>query len=257
MKEERLTEKEYWDARWDKVRLPAVIEPTTKHPVAREILRVFESCLPEGNLSLVEVGGAPGQYCAYLGKYRGYRPSIIEYSEAGCRKTRENFKLLDLDVTIYQRDFFDDLSDLPRFEVVMSLGFIEHFDDLNDVLRRHVALLDKGGILILGVPNFRGIARWVFARTAPDTLARHNLDAMDLKNWDILESDFGLTPLFKGYLGGFQPKDLKRCERRTPLNLCIRHAFKGLHSLLSLFPSLRKHNSPAWSSYLLGIYKAP
>jgi SAM-dependent methyltransferase len=257
MEPEQLTEKEYWDDRWDKTRLPAIIEPETKHAVVQETLRLFRRCLPQGNLSVLEIGGAPGQYCAYLSKYHGYRPSIIEYSEVGCRKTRENFDLLGLDVRLYQRDFFSDLSDLPRFDVVMSFGFIEHFNDLPDVLRRHVELLAKGGILILGVPNFRGVARRVFARTAPEMLARHNLAAMDLNNWSVLESVHGLTPLFKGYIGGFQPKDLKRCERRTPLNLCIRYAFKGLAGLMSPFSFLSKYNSPRWSAYLLGIYRAP
>jgi len=257
METERLTEKNYWEDRWDKVRLPAIVEPTTKHPVAREILRIFQHHLPTGDLSVVEIGGAPGQYCAYLSKYHGYHPSIIEYSEIGCEKTRENFDMLALDVIVFQRDFFSDLSDLPRFDVVMSLGFIEHFNDLDDVFRRHVSLLRKGGILVLGVPNFRGITRKVLARMAPDTLARHNLEAMDLKNWGTLETTYGLTPLFKGYLGGFQPKNLKRCERRTAVNLCIHYAFKGLDRLMSFFPFLRKRNSPAWSAYLLGVYRLP
>ena len=254
---ERLTDKEYWEDRWDRVPLPTILESTTRHPVAREMLHVFESCLPKGNLSAVEIGGAPGRHCAYLSKYHGYRPSIIEYSETGCRKTRENFDLLGLDIEIYQRDFFADLSDLPRFDVVMSFGFMEHFSDLEDVFRRHVNLLRKGGFLVLGVPNFRGIARKVLARTAPDMLSRHNLEAMDLRNWDRLEATHGLTPLFKGYIGGFQPKDLKRCERRTPLNLAIRYTFKGLHRITSPLSFLREYNSPAWSAYLLGVYKSP
>lgn len=234
-----------------------MVEPATKHPVAREILRVFGACLPRQPLSLMEIGGAPGQYSAYLSRYHGYRASILEYSEIGCRKTRENFALLGLQANVYQRDFFSDLSDLPRFDVVMSFGFIEHFDDVQDLLQRHVRLLAPGGLLIVGVPNFRGIAQRVLARTAPDMLARHNLEAMDLRNWSVLETTHGLTPLFKGYIGGFQPKDLKRCERRTPGNLCIHYAFKGLAGLMAPLKFLRKYNSPAWSAYLLGIYRAP
>jgi SAM-dependent methyltransferase len=205
----------------------------------------------------VEIGGAPGHYGAYFTKYHGYRASIIEYSDIGCRKARENFQMLGLDVTVYERDFLSDLSDLPRFDVVMSLGFIEHFDDVADVLRRHVSLLNKGGFLVLGLPNFRGIAQKVLARTAPQMLARHNLEAMDLKNWSLLEDVCGLTPLFKAYIGGFQPNDLKRCEIRTPVNLCIRRFFKGVHYLMSALPFLRKYNSPSWSGYLLGVYRAP
>jgi len=80
LEKEQLTEKKYWDNHWDKVRLPAIIEPTTKHPINKEVIRVFEKFLPKKKLSAVEIGGAPGQYIAYLNKYHGYKASVIEYS---------------------------------------------------------------------------------------------------------------------------------------------------------------------------------
>lgn len=257
MTKEKLTEKEYWDNRWDRIHLPAIIEPTTKHPINKEVLRLFKKFLPKEKLSAVEIGGAPGQFVAYLSKYHGYETSIIEYSEIGCQKTKENFDLLGLNIKIYNRDFFGDLSDIPRFDMVFSTGFIEHFNDLEDVFRRHVNLLQKGGILALGVPNFRGISQKVLMQTAPDMLSRHNLEAMDIQNWSTLESKYGLIPLFKGYIGGFQPKQLKRCEHRTLKNLSIRYFFKMLHLLMSPLTFLRKFNSPTWSAYLLGIYMSP
>jgi SAM-dependent methyltransferase len=250
-----LTEKDYWEACWDKIRLPAIVKPASKNMVGEAILDLFVRYLPKGNLSAVEIGGAPGQYAAYLDKYHGYDVSIIEYTEVGCSKTEENFKLLGIDGNVYYRDFFSDLSDIPKFDVVFSSGFIEHFTDLEDVLSRHVSLLKKGGVLVVGVPNFRGISQKVLAKTAPKMLARHNLEAMDIGNWDCLEKKHGLVPLFKGYIGGFDPKILKRCERRTPINLVIHYFFKLLSFLLIPFPFLRKFNSPKWSAYLLGIYK--
>jgi len=255
LEKEQLTEKKYWDNHWNKVRLPIIIEPKTKHPINKEVIRAFEKFLPKKKLSAVEIGGAPGQFVAYLNKYHGYKTSVIEYSDIGCRKTKENFDLLGLDVNVYKQDFFGDFSDIPPFDIVMSMGFIEHFNDLEEVFRRHVKLLQKGGFLVLGVPNFRGISQKVLALTAPDMLSRHNLKAMDLKNWSTLETTYGLVPLFKGYLGGFEPKYLKRCERRTLRNLSIRYFFKMLQILMSPFAFLRKYNSPAWSAYLMGIYK--
>jgi len=158
---------------------------------------------------------------------------------------------------MYRRDFFSDLSDLPRFDVVMSLGFIEHFDDLDDVFKRHVSLLRKGGILILQVPNFRGINRKVLAWLAPETQSRHNLEAMDLRNWRRLEGTHGLKPVFEGYIGGFEPRNLKRCEHRTPMRLLVRWFFKRLQHFMTPFPFLRRWNSASWSAYLTGIYRCP
>jgi len=257
MDKSQLTEKKYWEDCWDKIRLPAIVDPTTKHVVSKEIIRIFQDYLPKKKLSAVEIGGAPGQYIAYMKKFHGYDVSAIEYTEIGCRKIKENFEILGFDVDIYDRDFFDDLSDIPRFDVVFSIGFIEHFNDLDDVFQRHISLLKKGGILVLGVPNFRGLSEKVLSRTAPDMLSRHNLKAMDIDNWDTLENKFGLKPLFKGYIGGFDPKALKRCEHRTFLNLSIRYFFKMVHIVMSLLPFLRKYNSPTWSAFLLGIYELP
>jgi 2-polyprenyl-3-methyl-5-hydroxy-6-metoxy-1,4-benzoquinol methylase len=257
VEENRLTEKQYWDERWDRIRLPEIVEPATKHPIARAIVGTLDAHLPKDKLSVMEIGGAPGQFAAYLSRYHGYEASILEYSELGCRKTEENFDLLGLNVNVYLQDFFGDLSALPRFDVVLSLGFIEHFDDIADVLQRHISLLRPGGLLVLGVPNLQGISRTVLARTAPEMLSRHNLAAMDLENWGVLEERYGMTALFKGYIGGFQPKNLKRCERRTPLNLCLRYTFKALQVLMAPFPFLSRYNSPAWSAYLIGIYKLP
>ena len=257
MEKEQLTHKEFWDNVWNKIQLPLILEPTAKDTLTKDILRVFENFLPKDRLSAVEIGGAPGQFIAYLSKHYGYEANVIEYSKIGCRKTAENFNLLGLNVNIYNRDFLGDISDLPRFDLVLSMGFIEHFNKLDDVFRRHIELLKKGGILILGVPNFGGINQKVLAQTAPEMLSMHNIEAMNIKRWDIIESLYGLTPLFKEYIGGFEPKTLRRCENRTLKNLSIRYFFKLLNYLMSPFPFLRKYNSPAWSAYLLGVYKLP
>jgi 2-polyprenyl-3-methyl-5-hydroxy-6-metoxy-1,4-benzoquinol methylase len=111
---------------------------------------------------------------------------------------REAFEIANMDVTIYNHDIFSDLSDLPRFDIVFSMGFIEHFSDLGSIVGKHVELLKKHGILLLGVPNYPGISQFVLKRLAPRLLSTHNLEAMDIKNW----------------------KFLKKC---TGLKLCLRH----------------------------------
>lgn len=256
----RLTGKQHWEDRWDRVKLPAIIDPDTSNVIAREILNVWDRYLPvprfDAPFSALEVGGAPGPFLAYMAKYMGYQAFAIDYSEVGCRKMKENFDLLGLDVTIYHRDFFDDLSDIPRFDLVFSMGFIEHFGDLNDVVARHVRLLKEGGFLVLGVPNFRGISQKVLSRLTPNLISMHNLDTMDIQQWDRFESLFGLEPLFKEYLGGFEPKNFRRCENQTLKNQAIRLFFKSVRFLVTdPFPFLRKYNSVNWSAYLMGVYR--
>ncbi len=169
---------------------------------------------------------------------------------------REAFEIANMDVTIYNRDIFSDLSDLPRFDIVFSLGFIEHFSDLDSIVGKHVEMLKKKGILMLGVPNYRGISHAVLKRLAPRKLSMHNLETMDMKRWESFEKKQGLQTIFKAYIGGFNPGMYRRCENRTLKNLFIRFFFKIVRVLVTdRFTFLRRFNSIYWSAYLLGIYR--
>lgn len=43
------------------------------------------------------------------------------------------FEIANVDATIYNRDIFADILDLPSFDIVFYMGFIEHFSDLDSV----------------------------------------------------------------------------------------------------------------------------
>lgn len=251
-----LTEREYWDGRWEKVALPVELTDNNAGNVSKELIKIISTHLPEKKgLTILEIGGAPGQWLAYFAKKYHYTVHAIDYSTMGCEKMRKNFSLLGLPVTIYQRNIVtDDLSDLPRFDIVYSLGFIEHFSDLNYIVERHLDLLKEEGILMLGVPNFRGINQLVLNKLAPRMLAMHNLLTMDISAWRSFEEKYRLKPLFRGYLGGFEAGNFRRCENRTITNLAIRFFFKLVRMSFGRLRYFRRFNSEYWSAYLLGVY---
>ena len=257
LENDRLTDKGYWENRWQRVRTPKEIRRDTKHQVNKELLKIFDTYLPhQERLTILEMGGALGQFLAYFTKYFRYLPHAIDYSTIGCEKMREAFEIANMDVTIYNRNIFSDLSDLPRFDIVFSMGFIEHFSDLDSIVGKHVELLKKQGILLLGVPNYRGISQVVLKRLAPRKLSMHNPETMDIKNWESFEKKHGLETIFKAYIGGFNPGMYRRCENRTLKNLLIRFFFKLVRILITdRFTFLRNFNSIYWSAYLLGIYR--
>lgn len=253
----RLTGQQDWEDYWAGLKLPVEIKKTQRNFYLNEILKIFDRYLPKNNsLSILEIGGAPGQYLAYMAKNFHYKIYALDYSEVGCRKMRENFKLLDLAGVVYQRDLFSDLSDLPKFDIVYSLGFIEHFLDLKIVIEKHLELLKPGGILLIGMPNFLGVNRLVLKRLNLQRLSKHNLSSMDLKNWEKFEKRFDLKPIFKGYIGGFEPS-IYRCENRIFLRL-IYLFFMGIKTVITdRFKFLRKFNSKYWSGYVMGVYQKP
>ena len=223
----------------------------------REILKTFDIQLPAiQGLTILEVGGAYGEYLLYLTRRFNYKAYSLDYSRVGNEQTLETFSKAGIPVQVFERDLFSDNSDLPEFDIVFSLGFIEHFDDPVIVVAKHLDLLKPGGILLLGVPNYAGIYRPVLRRLAPSIEQTHNMNIMDLENWKIFEDKFSVNPIFTEYIGGFEPLNMKKLEVKTPLNNLIYFFTRVLMVFFSFnLHFLRKFNSKYWSSYLVGIYR--
>jgi hypothetical protein len=79
---------------------------------------------------------------------------------------------------------------------------------------------------------------------------------MNLENWKVFKTELGLMPVFEGYIGGFEPLNMKKIEKRTVFNSLLYFIIQVLTVCFSFrFPVLRKYNSARISSYLLGIYR--
>jgi len=257
MDNKKLTDKDYWDQYWQKYSLPLEVSRSTGNHFLNEILNTFDKYLPYDNtLSILEIGGSPGQYLAYMHKTFGYSISCLDFSSIGCEKTLENYKLLKITGKVYQIDLFSDELNLPLFDIVYSLGFIEHFSDTQLVIEKHLNLVKPGGLLLLGVPNFLGINHFFLKRLAPQLLSKHNLAVMDLNNWSFFEKKFNLETIFKGYVGGFQPSNFNRYEKMSVKTFLVLNLTRILVFIFKRrFTGLRKYNSKFISGYMVGVYK--
>ena len=252
---EKLTGKNFWETYWE--------TDTGKKKKNRpslsmlELLKSFDEHLPhKPGLTALEIGGAKGEYLLYMVKRFGYEGHSLDYSTTGNDQTLETFSRAGQTVRVYERDLFSDNSDLPQFDIVFSLGFIEHFDDAVPVIGSHLKLLKPGGILLLGVPNYSGIYHCVLKRLAPSIQITHNLGIMDLGTWEKFEKEFGLTTVYKGYIGGFEPLNMKKLENKNLINRLIYFKIQVLTVIFSFrFRVLRKFNSARISSYMIGIYR--
>jgi len=255
MKESKLTGQKFWDDYWGE---KSVQKTDTKPNLAiREILKTFNEHLPSiKGLTILEIGGGYGEYLLYLATHFDYKASSLDYSRLGNKQTIETFFKAGLQVEVFERDLFSDNSDLPKFDIVYSLGFIEHFDDPETAVAKHLDLVKPGGILMLGVPNYSGIYRHVLKRLAPSIEQTHNMHIMDLANWKEFEKILQIEPVFTGYVGGFEPLNMKKLEVKTTLNNIIYFFTRVLMVLFSFkMQFLRRFNSKYWSCYLIGIYR--
>ena len=249
----------HWDRYWSEVTLPREVRHAPRAYYLNAILDVFDRWLPtDARLSAAEIGGAPGQYLAYLHRSRGYRVTCIDYSPTGCAKTVENFRMLEIPGDVVRADITADVGGLPKFDVVYSLGLIEHFTDRRRLVENHARLVRRGGYLVLGVPNLRGLTGWFMRVLAPTTYATHEIEAMDLDGWREFERTLSLRVLWKGYLGGFEPSVFTRREDLRPRTLVPYLVARALKILLSRrFGFLRRINGPRWSGYAMAVYRVP
>jgi SAM-dependent methyltransferase len=253
-----LTDESFWDDYWESVRLPVEVTKSSSVLIGL-ITDVFDRFLGSPRrLSILEIGGAPGQYAAYVHRRFGHSITILDSSPIGCEKTRENLDLLGLPGQVFEGDMFDPPPGLTQFDAVYSLGLIEHFDDVTKAVAAHLKFVAPGGLLLLGVPNLRGINGALMRRLAPSFLARHQLQAMDESTWDRFEPELQMERVFRAYLGGFEPGVFWRCESRRLgyrfLHQALWYLGKALGQKQTAF--LRRANGRLWSAYLMGVYRS-
>lgn len=132
------------------------------------------------DLHFLEIGCAPGTILSDFCAEFNYIAHGVEYAADS-----EDIKtLLRNDGVrigeIHREDFFN-WTPPRQYDIVASFGFIEHFNNADEVLDRHFAICAPGGLVVIVVPNFaRGqfLLRWIFDR---ENLRRHNTKIMNLK----------------------------------------------------------------------------
>jgi SAM-dependent methyltransferase len=220
---------------------------------------LYARYLPAAGAEVLEIGSAPGEHLARLSERFGLVPYGIEYSQSGVDVNRALFAQRGLDPrNVVSLDFFSEACRegyRERFDVVMSRGFIEHFEDAGDVVARHLELLKPGGLLVVTIPNLRGLNRaltWLFHA---ELLPMHNLEIMGLPAFRRLFELAGLSPLHCEYLGGFSFY-LFNTKPRSPLAPVLRGCMRLqplLNLLLRVYPGDRGAQSRFASSQLVYI----
>jgi SAM-dependent methyltransferase len=225
-------------------------------PSRPDITMAFERCLArdlgrhaalEPDATVLEVGCAPAKWLVFFAERFGAKVEGIEYSAKGTELSRANLRLAGVEGTIHHADFF--AFEPKPFDLVLSLGFIEHFDDLERAFACHLKFVGPRGRLAIGVPNFRGLNRVVQRLADPAHLRLHNLEAMDSSLYRRLAQSHGLQLEHVGYLGGFDPIIIKHARRSLVRPIIL------LEALYRRFPVADRIDHRWLSSYLLVVLR--
>jgi hypothetical protein len=230
MKENTLTTQETWEKYWQN---KTPIEVGEKYAFY-DIFQNISSKLKTGSHS-IELGGFPGYFSVYLKKYCKLNVTLLDYyySHSFFSKMLSLNKMANDDIEVLKEDIFS-YNSVVKYDFVFSCGLIEHFYDLNGILKEHIKFVNEAGIVLIIVPNFLGINGLIQKYFDPQNLSIHNLEAMNLNlikesliKLGLAEIDSGYYPSFQVWVEGLQNKGFF-------INILIRIMNRVIMPLLSI-----------------------
>lgn len=193
----------------------------------------------------------------------GVQMSGIDYSSQGLKMVAEHLQHAGTSAELIEADLFDRGALGERaYDVVFSLGLLEHFDDPVAVTRRFLELTKPGGHVLTVIPNFTGawgrLQRWV----DPAVYAVHRIYTP--QQMDELHFAAGLESV-KGarYFGSFGPLVVNYSGRLERLPRSLATGLLGATWLgqqlvgMSLTPLGAAAEGSHISSHILGVYQRP
>lgn len=211
----------YWDKFWDQ-ELQDIIE----QGINTEILKLISPGLFKG-AKVLEIGCVPAGRLYFLQKHFQTETYGLDYSLKGLFKSikqRNHLVCSDL----YHPPFKNE-----SFDLVYSLGVIEHFDDPSKVIDVHLDLVRKNGLILITVPNFYWLSMtsmfYRILRKYKEIKETHNMKLMSINNFNKLFETFPIDPLISDYYGPYvipaRPSIKRICTRIN--NFLNREAIKS------------------------------
>ncbi len=154
----------YWEQVWKDQPLPPAIDPHApglNNYRSRQIHKFFAELFapfPTRGKKLVEIGCAQSTFLPYFSKYFGFEVHGLDRSPGGCDKSRMILDREKVAGVIYCADLFSPTSELlSKFDIAVSFGVVEHFENTAGALKAIAGLLKPGGMMVTEIPNLVGI----------------------------------------------------------------------------------------------------
>lgn len=199
MIQKELTTKRFWEERHKRESLKVIYPRPNLYYLDFELDLIFSKFLHDSRgKTILEMGCGNSVWLPYFKKKFGHEISGVDDSPSGLSKSIEILKRNRVEGRLVQKDFFE-LGESYRsaFDVVFSLGVIEHFKDPFSVLTLFKDCLRTGGFLITWVPNTSG---WVLMLNRFLSLSREKIHhEIDLKTLVGYHRSAGLEVLAGHY----------------------------------------------------------
>ena len=227
----RLTEHNYWESNYlgQAASTQAPLTGFSNHCnrlILRELLRAGLA-----GKRVLEIGAGNSFWLPYLAtQFPTSQFTGLDYSEQGCQLLNQRAVKANVKIDIHCVDMFKPSPQLlGMFDLVISFGVVEHFDDLGKTLSSMKAYLSREGKLFTTIPNMAGLLGTLTNRFNPNVYQQHN--PHDLPSFLEGHRQAGLKTFDAGYLGStnfgvlsscYGPKnDLKRQIGRVLMGVSV------------------------------------
>ena len=234
-----LTSPDYWHGRQSTLKTPR------DAGAIKDLLDSLEPLLREyKGLRWIELGCSPGHFSSLLYHRIPFKPFGIDFSPAAHLYLEAMAHHPAAHATLFRADMRDFAAPDP-YDVVMSLGLIEHFTNPSEILEHHYRLCRSGGLVVVGIPHFRFLQwtyHYLFDRT---DLAVHNVSMMTLSTFYAFAAIKNMEILLLRHIGRINfwnvdesgppviavPRKLASVAVRVLVNLVLTHILPRDHKL--------------------------
>jgi len=198
--EQNLTDRAFWKSFWEsRIGLIFYLKPNYIFG------NILADLIAKKNLkTAVELGGFPGYYAIYLKKYQHLETTLFDYfiHEGLIDQLLVANGLQHGDINIIEADLFE-YKTKTLYDLVLSFGLIEHFNDTKSIIESHLQFLKPGGVLFITLPNFKSVNGWVQRKFDRENYDKHNISSMDPPMLSEYCRQLGLTEVESYYHGKF------------------------------------------------------
>jgi 2-polyprenyl-3-methyl-5-hydroxy-6-metoxy-1,4-benzoquinol methylase len=206
-----LTSPEYWDSVWLDEALPALVDlsnPALRTCVPKSFDRLIGDTVSGlDGARVLEIGCARSVWLPHIASRYGAHVTGLDRSPTGCARARALLGKAGVGGEIVCADLFDPPAGmLGKFDVVFSIGVVEHFPDTAGIIATCARFLQRGGRMLTIIPNMNGLVGALqrlldppiyrlHVPLAPDALARaHRAAGLDVvhqayilsANWNVV-----------------------------------------------------------------------
>jgi 2-polyprenyl-3-methyl-5-hydroxy-6-metoxy-1,4-benzoquinol methylase len=207
---DELTTVEHWDQLWSheiRLRLPSPWLIST-----RNLQKVVLPHVRPGDRFL-EIGCAPGKLLSWVAAELKAEVAGLDYSARGLSTAKRLFAALQLKADFRCEDLRTTTFAPASFDVVLSVGVIEHFDDPRPIVQDHLRLVKPGGIALITVPDYRGVYGVLQRYFDAENLLCHNLNIMTCEALAALGRLDGVSSVRTYRAGRFSPWQISLSKR--------------------------------------------